>query len=136
MVNYTHPVNVEIYDKRTIGDKAADATTNKFGSWGYIIGQTIVVIFWIVINTVHGWPHWDSYPFIFLNLAFSTQASYAAPIILLSQNRQAKRDRIKADHDYIVNQKSLALLRHIVSVGGASPDDVIQAEQVLDESTE
>ena len=68
-----------------------------FGTPQYIIGQSIVVVIWIVLNAV-GWSlHWDPYPFILLNLAFSTQAAYAAPLILLAQTRQAARDQAHAE---------------------------------------
>ena len=62
---------------------------------------------WIGANVVEVLRSWDPYPFILLNLLFSTQAAYAAPLILLSQNRQAERDRVKAEHDYAVNQLAL-----------------------------
>jgi uncharacterized membrane protein len=64
-----------------------------FGTPRYIIGQTLIVIAWIALNSVALMAHWDPYPFILLNLAFSTQAAYAAPLILLAQTRQAARDK-------------------------------------------
>jgi uncharacterized membrane protein len=67
------------------------------GTPQYIVGQSIVVAIWIVVNSVAVVRHWDPYPFILLNLAFSTQAAYAAPLILLAQTRQADRDKISAE---------------------------------------
>jgi uncharacterized membrane protein len=68
-----------------------------FGTPQYIVGQSVVVLLWIALNSVAIVQHWDPYPFILLNLAFSTQAAYAAPLILLAQTRQADRDKVEAD---------------------------------------
>jgi Protein of unknown function (DUF1003) len=81
-----------------------------FGSWRFITVQTAIVAGWVAVNLVAVMYRWDPYPFILLNLVFSTQAAYAAPLILLSQNRQADTDRIKAEHDYRVNQVALGYL--------------------------
>jgi uncharacterized membrane protein len=70
-----------------------------FGTGSYLLIQTIVVIVWIVLNIFAVHLRWDPYPFILLNLAFSTQAAYAAPLILLAQNRQENRDRVTLDAD-------------------------------------
>ncbi|HEY8726550.1 MAG TPA: DUF1003 domain-containing protein [Gaiellaceae bacterium] len=76
---------------------AAEKAARFFGTPRYIIGQTIMVIIWIALNSVAIISHWDPYPFILLNLAFSTQAAYAAPLILLAQTRQASRDKALGD---------------------------------------
>ena len=73
------------------------------GSWKFIIVQTILVALWMGLNLVAFVQHWDVYPFILLNLLFSTQAAYAAPIIMMSQNRQNERDRVQAQADYQTN---------------------------------
>ena len=86
--------------------------TAVFGSWNFIIVQTVIVILWIGMNLAAVAYRWDPYPFILLNLVFSTQAAYAAPLILLSQNRQADTDRITAEHDYRVNQLAL---QHLIA---------------------
>jgi uncharacterized membrane protein len=67
-----------------------------FGTPQYIVGQTVAVVVWIALNSVAVVAHWDPYPFILLNLAFSTQAAYAAPLILLAETRQADRDKAAA----------------------------------------
>jgi hypothetical protein len=85
------------------GDKLADSVANGMGSWRFIIWQTVIVIAWMVLNVIGFLRHWDAYPFILLNLIFSTQAAYAAPIIMMSQNRQNQRDREQAQHDYQTN---------------------------------
>ena len=77
----------------------AERLARLFGTPKYIFGQTVVVIFWIVFNAYSILVHFDPYPFILLNLAFSTQAAYAAPLILLAQNRQDDRDRITLEED-------------------------------------
>ncbi len=87
----------------TIGDKVADKIAGGMGSWRFLIWQTAIVIIWMLLNIVAFIRHWDPYPFILLNLLFSTQAAYAAPLIMMSQNRQAARDRVQAEDDYICN---------------------------------
>ena len=87
----------------SFSQKIADKVANGMGSWGFIIIQTLLVAIWMILNVV-GWSlHWDVYPFILLNLLFSTQAAYAAPIIMMSQNRQCERDRANAEADYKTN---------------------------------
>jgi len=85
----------------TFGDdtfgRFAENAARFFGTPEYIVGQTIVVIVWIALNVIGGIHHWDPMPFIMLNLIFSTQAAYAAPLILLAQTRQADRDKIVSD---------------------------------------
>jgi uncharacterized membrane protein len=87
----------------TTGDKIADLVSSGMGSWTFIIWQTIIVIIWMVLNVIGFIKHWDAYPFILLNLIFSTQAAYAAPIIMMSQKRQTDRDRVQAQEDYTTN---------------------------------
>ena len=83
--------------------RLADAVASGMGSWKFIIVQTILVILWMTLNLVAYVGHWDVYPFILLNLVFSTQAAYAAPIIMMAQNRQSDRDRTQALADYQTN---------------------------------
>jgi len=85
------------------GSRLADSVAKGMGSWRFIIVQTILVILWMGLNLVGFMYHWDVYPFILLNLVFSTQAAYAAPIIMMSQNRQSERDRMQAQADYQTN---------------------------------
>jgi uncharacterized membrane protein len=77
--------------------RGAERAARFFGTPRYIFGQTLIVIAWIALNSVALMAHWDPYPFILLNLAFSTQAAYAAPLILLAQTRQAARDKALGD---------------------------------------
>ena len=76
--------------------RISEGVARFFGTPQYIVGQSIVVVIWIALNTAAIAEHWDPYPFILLNLAFSTQAAYAAPLILLAQTRQADRDKVSA----------------------------------------
>lgn len=93
-------------DSLSFGDRIADAVATGMGSWKFIIWQTIVVAVWMALNVISYVRHWDVYPFILLNLIFSTQAAYAAPIIMMSQNRQNKRDREQALNDYQTNTEA------------------------------
>lgn len=85
------------------GDRLADKVTNIMGSWGFIVTQTLVILVWVGINLIAYFLRWDPYPFILLNLLFSVQSAYAAPIIMMAQNRQSARDRIQAYDDYQTN---------------------------------
>jgi uncharacterized membrane protein len=85
------------------GDRLADKVTNIMGSWKFIIIQTVMILVWVAINLIAYFLYWDPYPFILLNLLFSIQAAYAAPIIMMAQNRQSARDRIQAYDDYKTN---------------------------------
>ena len=86
------------YDADAFG-RFAEGMARFLGTGRFIVGQTVVVVGWIVLNTIGAVKHWDPYPFILLNLAFSTQAAYAAPLILLAQNRQDDRDRANIERD-------------------------------------
>src|SRR2546428_12505535 len=92
-----HPVNRMMVDEAPLGARIADVVTGFMGSWRFIIVQTIIVAMWVAGN-LYLLFHFDPYPFIFLNLAFSTQAAYAAPLILLASNRSAIRDRMTLEH--------------------------------------
>ncbi|HEY4328027.1 MAG TPA: DUF1003 domain-containing protein [Mucilaginibacter sp.] len=85
------------------GQRLADSVANGMGSWRFIIIQTLIVILWMTLNVIGFVYHWDVYPYILLNLLFSTQAAYAAPIIMMAQNRQSERDRAQAEADYKTN---------------------------------
>ncbi len=95
--------------------KLAESIARFFGTPQYLIGQTLVVIVWIIINGAAIVAQWDPYPFILLNLAFSLQAAYAAPLILLAQTRQAERDKVWSDadarHREDLSEKTLTLIQ-------------------------
>lgn len=89
-----------------LGSVIADKVAKEMGSWRFIIIQTIIVLIWMGLNLFAYIDHWDPYPFILLNLLFSTQAAYAAPIIMMAQNRQNERDRVQAQDDYNTNKEA------------------------------
>ena len=115
------------YDADAFG-RFAEGMARFLGTGRFIVGQTVLVIGWIILNTLGLIQHWDPYPFILLNLAFSTQAAYAAPLILLAQNRQDDRDRANIDRDREVAARTQAdtefLAREIASVRLALADVV------------
>ena len=93
-----HPVNIEIFDEAPMGARIADRVTGFLGSWRFLILQTVLVALWLAANAYLLSKPFDPYPFILLNLAFSTQAAYAAPLILLAGNRAVQRDRLTLEH--------------------------------------
>jgi uncharacterized membrane protein len=90
----------------TLGQMIADAVATVMGSWTFIIVQSAILFVWITANLVGAMRGWDPYPFILLNLALSFQAAYAAPVIMMSQNRQQDIDRKAAENDYQINVKA------------------------------
>src|SRR5947207_7944865 len=90
----------------TVGQRIADTVAATMGSWNFIIIQSVILLIWIALNVTAYVQQWDPYPFILLNLALSFQAAYAAPFIMMSQNRQQDIDRKAAENDYNVNIKA------------------------------
>ncbi|MAG08181.1 hypothetical protein CMO89_01805 [Candidatus Woesearchaeota archaeon] len=101
--NSSHPV---LKTKPTFGQKSADSVTKWVGSWGFIIGLSIFLMIWVMLNVYMVLNRWDPYPFILLNFVLSGLAAYQAPVILMSQNRQTERDRVRAEYDYHINRKA------------------------------
>jgi uncharacterized membrane protein len=93
-----HPVNRALIDEAPVGARLADVVTSFMGSWRFIVVQTVIVAIWLAGNLYLLSKPFDPYPFILLNLAFSTQAAYAAPLILLAGNRSAAHDRLTLEH--------------------------------------
>jgi uncharacterized membrane protein len=111
------PITIDV-DKQedkalTTGEKLADKLSEVAGSWGFIIGFSLFIICWIIFNMVIMRKAMDPYPFILLNLLLSCLASLQAPIIMMSQNRQAKKDSIRNQNDYQIDLKSELILEHI-----------------------
>ena len=100
-------------EERTLGQRMADRLTAAVGSWRFITVFLGLVAFWMAVNAVAWLRHWDPYPFIFLNLVLSCMSAIQAPVILMSQNREQARDRIRAVADYEVNLKAELLLEHL-----------------------
>jgi uncharacterized membrane protein len=120
------------YDPETFG-KLSEAIARYFGTARFLAIQSVIVVAWIILNSIGFINHWDPYPFILLNLLFSTQAAYAAPLILLAQNRQDERDRQNVERDRQVAARTQAdtefLARELASVrlalaGMATAEDI------------
>lgn len=96
----------EQVERLRFGDIVADRVTREIGSWRFILVYFALLLLWVGLNTVAWWRQWDPYPFIFLNLVLSFQGAFAAPIILMSQNRQEAKDRRAEQVDHAVNLKA------------------------------
>lgn len=112
-----NPISVDI-DKleesnMNFGDKVADKITEFAGSWGFIIGFTIFLIFWIILNGIILVHAVDPFPFILLNLVLSCIAALQAPIIMMSQNRQAKKDSLRNKNDYKTDLKTELIIEEL-----------------------
>lgn len=116
---HKHPplrnVNEIIDEKLTFAQLIADRVAIIVGSWKFITIQSAILILWAVLNVIAWTRHWDPYPFILMNLFLSLQAAYTAPVIMMSQNRLAARDRIEAHQDFVINQKTEEEVRAILA---------------------
>ena len=120
---HLHPpirdVNEIVEEQLTVGQRASDWVATSIGSWKFIIGQSIILVIWVILNVTAVIKHWDPYPFILMNLVMSLQAAFTAPVLMMSQNRQATKDRIEAHNDFMINQKAeeevRAILDHLVA---------------------
>jgi uncharacterized membrane protein len=128
------PVMGARYDADAFG-RMSETIARFLGTGKFIVGQTILVVVWITLNTLAAIKHFDPYPFILLNLAFSTQAAYAAPLILLAQNRQDDRDRASVERDREVasriQQDTEFLARELAGIRLALAD-VVTTEDLSD----
>ncbi len=128
------PRMVARYDADAFG-RISEGVARFLGTGRFLVGQSFLVIAWIALNTLGLIKHWDPYPFILLNLAFSTQAAYAAPLILLAQNRQDDRDRANIERDREVAARTQAdtefLARELAAVRLALAD-VVTAQDLED----
>ena len=109
-----HPVNARYHGETApLGVRLANAIIGFMGSWPFLVIQTILVAIWIALNVFAWIKHFDPFPFILLNLAFSTQAAYAAPLILMASNVAAAKDRELWENDYATNQKAYAKIEEL-----------------------
>jgi uncharacterized membrane protein len=96
---HKHPVNQLFHDEATLGERVADKAASGIGSWWFLIIQSILIAIWVALNSIEFFTHrWDLYPFILLNLMFTIQAAFTGPVLLLSGNRQAQKDRLRLEH--------------------------------------
>jgi uncharacterized membrane protein len=111
--NITINVNSERDEEKTLGEKMADGVAAFAGSWGFIMAFVITLVLWILLNVWILATPFDKYPFILLNLILSSIAAVQAPIIMMSQNRQEKKDRLRSDNDYKIDLKAEFILETI-----------------------
>ncbi len=95
---HRHPVNQLFHDEATLGERVADRAASGIGSWWFLGIQSVLIVVWVTLNILMVINHWDPYPFILLNLMFTIQAAYTGPVLLLSGNRQAQKDRLRLEH--------------------------------------
>jgi uncharacterized membrane protein len=126
---------------RTFGERVADAVARTVGSWPFIVVQSLMLLAWMIVNVVGWLNHWDPYPFILLNLLLSFQAAYASPIIMMSQNRQAKlndrRNQLDLQINLLAEQENtemLKLLRLLCHKAGIRVDQEPRSKS-LEETT-
>ena len=133
--HHQHPpirdVNEVLKEQLTPGLRAADWVAKTIGSWAFIIVQSTMLAAWVALNVTAFIRHWDPYPFILMNLVLSLQAAYTAPIIMMSQNRQAERDRVEAHNDYLINQKAEEEIRTMLSHLEAQSQALMEMRRVL-----
>ena len=125
-------VNEIVDEKLTVAQSMADRVARTAGSWKFIIIQSVTLGIWAILNIVSWARHWDPYPFILMNLFLSLQAAYTAPIIMMSQNRLAARDRIEAHQDFLVNQKTEEEVRAILTHLAAQDHALAIIHETLD----
>jgi uncharacterized membrane protein len=101
---HKHPVNQLFHDEATLGEKVADKVSSGIGSWYFLGIQSVLIVIWLGFNIWALTHHWDPYPFILLNLMFTIQAAYTGPVLLLSGNRQAQKDRLRLEHTAEVSE--------------------------------
>jgi uncharacterized membrane protein len=101
---HKHPVNLLFHDEATLGEKVADKVSSGIGSWWFLGIQSVLIVIWLGLNIWALTHHWDPYPFILLNLMFTIQAAYTGPVLLLSGNRQAQKDRLRLEHTAEVSE--------------------------------
>ncbi len=115
---HDHPpvinVNEVMAEELTVGQIVADKVAATVGSWPFIITQSIILAAWLAVNSLVLIYRWDPYPFILLNLMLSFQAAYAAPFVMMSQNRQSEKDRLTAQNDYQTDTKGEVEIRFIM----------------------
>ncbi|MCB0007040.1 MAG: DUF1003 domain-containing protein [Anaerolineales bacterium] len=124
-------VNRLLDERASQGERAADWVATAVGSWRFIIGQTLLLILWVILNVTALIKHWDPYPFILMNLFMSLQAAFTAPVIMMSQNRQAARDRLEAHNDFVINLKAEEEIRAVLDHLAAQDAALLTIHQQL-----
>jgi uncharacterized membrane protein len=136
---HAHPpvrdVNQIDQERLTPGQRAADRVAAVVGSWRFIIIQSVVLVAWAWLNLTAWTRHWDPYPFILMNLFLSLQAAYTAPMLMMSQNRLAARDRLEAHNDFEINRKAEEEVRAILDHLTAQDEALARIVEALAAST-
>lgn len=137
---HEHPpvidVNEVADEQMTVGQRIADNVAATIGSWRFIIIQSIVLMLWITLNSLAFTFHWDNYPYVLCNLALSFEAAFSAPFIMMSQNRQAEKDRLMAESDYHCNVKDEEETRNIMEHLDHQDTLILQIVKRLEEQHE
>ncbi len=135
--NHDHPAVIDVNkitdDQLTLGQRIADKVAATVGSWPFIITQSCFLAVWLLLNSIRFVYHWDPPPFILLNLMLSFQAAYAAPFVMMSQNRQAEKDRLTAQNDYVTDCKGEEEIRYIMNHLDHQDELILQIVKRLEE---
>ena len=115
----------------TLGDRITARAIQVIGSWPFIMAQTVIVIIWGILNIIAWIAHWDPYPFILLNLFLSIQAAYAAPVIMMGQNRQAAIDRLEAHNDFLINVQAAEEIHAIIDAMKDQQEKINEIHQMI-----
>jgi len=132
---HEHPpvrnVNEMMEERLTLGQRASDRVAAVIGSWPFIVIQSVLLLLWAALNVTAWVKQWDPYPFILMNLFLSLQAAYTAPVIMMSQNRQALKDRIEAHNDFLINQKAEEEIRAILDHLAAQDEELVHLHRAV-----
>ena len=132
---HAHPpvrnVNDIEIERLTRGQRAADRVAAIVGSWTFIATQSMILVAWAWLNLTAWIRHWDPYPFILMNLFLSLQAAYTAPMLMMSQNRLAARDRLEAHNDYEINRKAEEEVRAVLDHLSAQDEALTRIVETL-----
>jgi CRP/FNR family transcriptional regulator, cyclic AMP receptor protein len=123
--------NEVIEERETTGEHVADAVASFGGSWAFIISFGVVLTVYTIVNVLLGGKSWDPYPFILLNLILSMLAAIQAPVIMMSQNRQDKKDRVRSEMDFDVNRRSEAEIQRLAEKLHLIGDKIDDVEDLL-----
>jgi len=123
--------NQVIEEEETLGERVADTVASFGGSWTFIISFVVVLVTYSLVSSVMGKHSWDPYPFILLNLFLSMLAAIQAPIIMMSQNRQDKKDRLRSELDFEVNRRAEAEIQGLARKMNLLSDKIVDVEELV-----
>lgn len=120
-------------DQATLGERASEWVARRVGSWPFIIGQSCLLVTWVVCNSIPGLPHWDPYPFILMNLVLSLQAAYTAPMIMMAANRAQDADRYVQKSSYYVSAQTDIDVQELALLIARQSEQIEQLRVMLEE---